>query len=68
MNREYMEELALQHRCEYCLAGVGVWCRTRIGAKATTLHYCRLDTLRMAYLHGYDVGLVEERRAHQVVA
>jgi hypothetical protein len=57
---ERLTELCLHYRCEYCLAPPGIWCRTRRGAVATTLHSARSDPIRLAWLDGWHEGLAED--------
>jgi hypothetical protein len=58
---DWVEELALTYKCEYCTASPGAWCRTGKGAKATALHGCRTSALYSAFGLGYQEGAASHK-------
>lgn len=49
-------ELALLTACPSCPAGVGQWCITKSGKRATHIHAARWEGPRVAWYEGYIEG------------
>lgn len=56
---EYLDRLALEYPCAYCLAPAGEWCTTVSGHFTHYLHAARQDPIRRAYVEGYSRGYAD---------